>query len=88
MAHVAGRMGTVESTLSGVPEAAGSHNHSSRKVPRILGLPAVGRPKKSMLQNRTPTVILLQGQRGGDPFSHLHIVPACWISCTTIARAR
>ena len=23
----------------------------------------------------------------GDPFSHLHIVPACWVSCTTIARA-
>lgn len=27
----------------------------------------------------------LQGQRGGNLFSHLHIVPACWISCPAIA---
>jgi hypothetical protein len=73
-------------TLFGVPQAAGSLDHSRRKVLRILGLPAVGRHKKNMLQNRTPTALPLSARaEKGDPFLHLHIVPACWISCTTIA---
>jgi hypothetical protein len=75
-------------TLFGVPQAAGSLDHSRRKVLRILGLPAVGRHKKNMLQNRTPTALPLSARaEKGDPFLHLHIVPACWISCTTIAWA-
>ena len=73
MAHVAVRMGaSAESrdygiTLLGVPQAAGSLNHSSCKVPRILGLPAVGRHKQGMLQNRTPTTILSVRAERGEP---------------------